>query len=76
MKMSTCPFCGSDRVTVWSNNDGYWGKCLNCDALGPFVLHGKRKEAVAQWNVRFEALEVEVVEEAEETDDLFGKETV
>ena len=68
--MKTCPFCKSTRVTVWSNKSGVWGKCLDCDALGPFVLGGKPKEAVAKWNLRHD--DAPLVEVAEENaPDLF-----
>jgi hypothetical protein len=63
--MKTCPFCKSERVTIWSNRSGVWGKCLDCDALGPFVLDGKPKDAVAKWNLRPAPTLVEVSEDGE-----------
>lgn len=56
-----CPFCGSDRVTVWNIRDGMEAVCKDCKSRGTSTFHGPGlkdnpndtwERAVAAWNTR------------------------
>jgi Lar family restriction alleviation protein len=56
--LKPCPFCGSNRVTVWGIRDGQQAVCKDCKAtgapmfIGPPSLEPASIRAVAAWNRR------------------------
>lgn len=58
VKLSPCPFCGSDRITVFNIRDGQQAVCKDCKSLGAPKFHGPDGfeatwgRAVEAWNRR------------------------
>lgn len=59
--LKPCPFCGSDRITVWNIRDGQQAVCKDCNATGAPLFHGPGRasdpldtwrKAIAAWNTR------------------------
>ncbi|TWA74133.1 Lar family restriction alleviation protein [Azospirillum brasilense] len=52
-----CPFCGSNRITVWNIRDGQQAVCKDCHAEGAPAFNGPGDDkthaaAIAAWNRR------------------------
>lgn len=68
-KLKPCPFCGSDRITVWNIRDGREAVCKDCKATGAPAFngtdgpHGAWVEACKSWNTRADAAFMEEVRE-------------
>ena len=41
-KMDACPFCGSDHLTIRSEDEFMWGHCRQCGATGSERKQRKR----------------------------------
>lgn len=58
VKLSNCPFCGSDRIAVHNIRDGQQAVCKDCGAMGkpafygPEGPEGTRDKAAEAWNIR------------------------
>ncbi|WP_421580864.1 Lar family restriction alleviation protein [Shinella sp. M31] len=58
VKLASCPFCGSDRVTVWNIRDGQQAICKECKSTGAPTFYGPDgrdatwRHAVEAWNRR------------------------
>lgn len=56
--LKPCPFCGSDRITVWNIRDGQQAVCKECKSTGTPTFHGKDgreatwAHAAEAWNRR------------------------
>lgn len=50
-KMHNCPFCGSDYLTIRTEDEFHWGHCLHCQSTGP--ENTTRYNAIQMWNSRF-----------------------
>lgn len=54
--MKSCPFCGSDRVSVHhkraARKAGYQVLCLNCKVGQTQIMHGSMERAAEVWNTR------------------------
>jgi Lar family restriction alleviation protein len=56
--LKPCPFCGGDRITVWSIRDGQQAVCKDCKSTGAPTYHGPEGfeategKARAAWNRR------------------------
>jgi len=57
-RLKPCPFCGSDRITVFNIRDGQQAACKDCKSGGSPTYHGPNGpaatwgEAVKAWNTR------------------------
>lgn len=57
-ELMPCPFCGSDRITVWTIRDGQQAVCKDCKSTGAPTYHGPagfeqtRNQAAEAWNRR------------------------
>lgn len=52
-QLKPCPFCGSDRVTIWNAGGGQQAVCKDCRATGPvFTREEAWRQAFTAWNMR------------------------
>lgn len=52
-KLKPCPFCGSDRTTIWNAGGGQQAVCKDCRATGPvFTCEEAWHQAFTAWNIR------------------------
>lgn len=70
-----CPFCGSDRCTVYNIRDGQRAGCKDCGSAGASTFHGPGRaenerdtweRAVAAWNKRAQ-LEARIIKLEQQT---------
>lgn len=77
-ELKTCPFCGSDRITVQCIRDGQQAICKDCGSKGKPVFHGPKGpdatwgEAVDAWNTRPSPVAPVSPDATGNTDDLPG----
>lgn len=51
--LKPCPFCGSDRTTIWNAGGGQQAVCKNCRTTGPvFTCQEAWRQAFTAWNIR------------------------
>lgn len=73
-ELAMCPFCGSERITVWNIRDGQQAVCKDCHAAGAPAFNGGADSATvrarAAWNRRAQRQAAPVSRDGEDFEQL------